>query len=387
MQKLNVGFFIDTFYPMVDGVITVVDNYARYLSKYANVTVFAPAIDKKFDDSKLPYRVIRCKSIKQSFIDYSLPIPKLDKEFKKELKESNLDIVHIHSPFTIGKIGVDYAKKHNIPVVATMHSQFKQDFKRVLKANSLANVGTKVVINVFNKCDECWAVNKGIAKLYYEEYKYKKMPEVTTNATDFTPVEDLKRSKERIDKIHNIDRKDKVFLFVGRLNRLKNIFFIVDALKIVKESNMKFKMIFVGTGQDEEELKKRIKSNNLSENIIFTGKITDKELLKDYYARADLFLFPSLYDANSIVQIEAASQSLPCLFLENAKTASEIRNNIDGFLAKDDVDEYAKRIIEIMNDKELYEKVSKNAFKDLYITWDKVAKKVYKRYLYLTEER
>ena len=374
MGRINIGFFIDTYYPMIDGVITVVDNYARCLSKYANVTVFAPLIDKNYDDSKLPYKVVRCKSVKLGFVDYSLPEPKLDREFLKELNNSNLDIVHIHSPFTIGKIGINYAKKHNIPVIATMHSQYKQD-----------SMGTKIIIDVFNKCDECWAVNSGIAKLYYEEYKYKIMPEVTTNATDFKRVEDVDKAKKEINDIHNIGDNYKVFLFVGRINKLKNVFFIVDALKEIK--NIKYKMIFVGNGQDEEELKKYIRNNKLEDNIIFTGKITDKELLAKYYARADLFLFPSLYDASSIVQIEAASQSLPVLFLENAKTSSDIKDNINGFLSKDDPKEYAKRIEEIMSDTKLYNKVSENAYKDLYVTWEDVTKKAYERYITLIERR
>lgn len=385
MDKINIGYFIDTFYPMIDGVITVVDNYARCLSKYANVTVFAPSIDNDFDDTKLPYKVVRCRSMKLGVVDYSLPEPKLDKKFLKELNDSNLDIVHIHTPFTIGKAGITYAKKHNIPVIATMHSQYKQDFKRAFKLKSLTAIGTKVIIDVFNKCDECWAVNSGIAKLYYEEYKYKRMPEVTTNATDFKRVKDIDKAKEEINNIHNIGDKYKVFLFVGRINKLKNVFFIIDALKEIKK--IKYKMIFVGTGQDEEELKKYIKTNKLEDNIIFTGKITDKELLAKYYARADLFLFPSLYDASSIVQIEAASQSLPVLFLEDAKTSSDIKDNVTGFLSKDDPKEYARRIEEIMSNKKLYNKVSENAYKELYVTWEDVTKKAYERYITLIERR
>ena len=58
-KKITIGFFIDTFFPMVDGVIMVVDNYARRLTKYANVIVFAPKIaGKKFDYKTLPYKVV-----------------------------------------------------------------------------------------------------------------------------------------------------------------------------------------------------------------------------------------------------------------------------------------------------------------------------------------
>ena len=54
-KKITIGLFVDSFFPMTDGVIMVVDNYARRLVKYANVIVFAPKYRKKYDDSKLPY--------------------------------------------------------------------------------------------------------------------------------------------------------------------------------------------------------------------------------------------------------------------------------------------------------------------------------------------
>ena len=133
-KKITIGIFIDTFFPMTDGVIMVVDNYARRLVKYARVIVFAPSIKGiKYDDSIFPYEVVRCRSLKVPFLDYSLPIPKMDLSFYQKLKKYQLDIVHIHSPFTIGEAGVAYAKKHHIPVVGTMHSQYKQDFLRAVK--------------------------------------------------------------------------------------------------------------------------------------------------------------------------------------------------------------------------------------------------------------
>ena len=140
MKKINIGLFIDTFYPMIDGVILVVDNYAKRLSKYANVFVFAPRIPhKRYDDSVFNYKVIRCRSMDVSFVDYSLPLPDFDIKFKKELEKCDLDIVHIHSPATLGRIGVNYAIRHNIPVVATMHSQYKQDFMRATKSKYISN--------------------------------------------------------------------------------------------------------------------------------------------------------------------------------------------------------------------------------------------------------
>jgi 1,2-diacylglycerol 3-alpha-glucosyltransferase len=382
MKRLKIGLFIDTFFPMIDGVIMVVDNYARRLAKFNDVTVFAPAIPgKESDDTTRPYKVVRAKSIPLFFIDYSLPAPAIDKNFKQELEKSDLDIVHIHSPFSIGKIGIKYAKKHNIPVIATMHSQFKQDFMRAIKINFIANILTNKVVKVFDKCDNCYAVNSEIARIFHEEYGVKKLPDVLNNATDMLPVEDIVSAREEINKKYNISDDEKVFLFVGRINILKNILFIVDSLKILKDRDFKFKMLYVGSGQDEEKLKEKIEKLQLGNDVLLCGRVTDRELMKKVYARADLFLFPSLYDASSLVQVEAASQHTPTIFIEGAATAATVTNNVNGIISKNSIEDYANQIEKMITDNELYKKISDGAFRDLYKNWDDTVKEMYEIYL------
>ena len=232
-KKITIGLFTDSFFPMADGVCMVVDNYARRLIKYADVYVFAPRYSEEFDDTKLPYEVIRCKSIKVPFIDYPLPLPKVDRAFRKKIDSYKLDIVHIHSPFTIGKEGLLYGKRHNVPVVGTMHSQFKQDFMRAVKNNLLATKLNNTLIRLFNKCDECWAVNKEVARIFYEDYGYKCLPKTMNNATEMLPLKNRKEACDLINKRHHL-KDEKILIFVGRINNLKNIFFIIDALVDIK---------------------------------------------------------------------------------------------------------------------------------------------------------
>ena len=388
-KEITVGLFVDVFYPMTDGVVMVVDNYAKRLAKFCNVIVFCPRyLGREYDDSIFSYKVVRCRSLKVPFIDYSLPMPRIDYNFQNKLKEYNLDIVHIHSPVTIGEAGVKYAKKNHIPLIGTMHSQYKQDFKRAVKTELLADTLTKKLIHVYNKCDECWAVNSEVARIFHVDYGYKRLPKVMNNATEMKPLKDYQEACELINKKYHLTN-EKVFIFVGRINNLKNVFFIVNALKIVREKapDLNFKMFFVGTGQDEDELIKLIKKNNLNDYIIMCGKVSDRNLLASFYARSDLFLFPSLYDASSIVQIEAASQKTPVLFIEGAATTATVTNNVNGFIVKNDVSEYAKAIIKIMNNEKLLKKVSNNAYRDLYKNWDDSIKEVYERYKTLIEEK
>lgn len=382
-KKITIGLFNDSFFPMSDGVTMVVDNYAKRLTKYANVVVFVPDYsNKKFDDENLSYKVVRCKSIKMPFIDYSLALPKFDKNFSNILDKYNIDLIHIHSPFSIGNEGLKYALKHNVPCIATMHSQFKLDFLRAVKSEKIATMLTYNLIKLFNKCDECWAVNNEVARIYYKDYHYKTMPKVMNNATEMLPVKDKKNAEDYINKKYNIKPNEKVFLFVGRINKLKNIFFIVDSLKILKENypGLKFKMLFVGCGQDEKELKEYINKCNLQESVIMCGKVTDRKILAYYYHRADLFLFPSVYDASSIVQIEAASQKTPTIFIENTATSTTVTNNINGFISAPTKEDFSSKIYEVINDKKLYNKVKENAYKDIYKTWDNVIEEVYNSY-------
>lgn len=379
---MKVGLFIDTWYPMVDGVIKVVDNYARRLVQYCEVMVFCPET-KGFDleeDAKLPYQVVRCSSLPLITSDYDLPTSVLDPRFEAQLIKSGIDIIHIHSPFSVGMAGVLYAKIHKLPVVATLHSQYKQDFEKSFKFKLASNMALNTIMRVFNACDECWAVNGDIKDLYVNEYGLTAPCKVRLNATDHHPVSDAVAAAKIVNETYGISADTTVFLFVGRINFIKNIDFIVRALARAKVMGLKnFKMLFAGKGQDEEKLAALVREQGLTEEVVMCG-LTGKEMLENLYSRAKLFLFPSLYDANSLVQIEAACQGTPTVFLEGARTASTVTPDVNGYVCPPDEDSYARMIMDILADPEAYEQVSAAARRDLYLSWDDVVRDVYDDY-------
>ncbi len=239
--------------------------------------------------------------------------------------------------------------------------------------------------SVFNNTTENWAVNGEVGRIFHEEYKVKNKPIVMLNGTDMQPVTDNAKI-DTLRKKYNISPDEKVFLFVGRINILKNLPFLVRSLKTLKEKHFPFKMIFVGTGQDEDLIKKQVKSLKMTKDVIFTGKITDREELACHYALADLFLFPSLYDCSSLVQIEAASQKTPALFLKGSATSDTITPEVNGYVSEHGELDYANKIIQIFSNEEKYKSVCQKAFDDLYLTWPQVVEKAFDRYNYLIEE-
>ncbi len=385
---MKVGLFIDTWYPMVDGVIKVVDNYARRLVKYCDVVVFCPKTRgySKEEDDTLPYTVVRCLSVPLTALDYDLPTSALDPLFDAQIIQSGIDLVHIHSPFTVGLAGVLYAKLHGLPVVATLHSQYKQDFEKPLKLKPAVDVAMNSIMRVFNACDECWAVNGGIKELYETEYGLTAPCKVRLNATDHQPVKDIEEAARIVNETYGIPEDATVFLFVGRINFIKNIDFTVRSLARAKAMGLKnFRMLFAGKGQDEDKLAELVKSEGLEDEVVMCG-LTEKPMLENLYSRAKLFLFPSLYDANSLVQIEAACQGTPTVFLEGARTAATVTPGVNAYVSKPGEENYARMILDIMEHPQEYERISAAAKKDLYISWDDVVKDVYSDYSSFVEK-
>lgn len=380
MKKIKIGFFIDSYFPTVDGVVMVVDNYAKRLSKKCEVVVVCPSYGLKDRSKKFDYKVIRVKSLKIPLTAYTYGIPKIDINILKKLVNEKFDIIHIHSPFSLGKLGVDVARMSNIPVIGSMHTLMKFELYKYTKSHAITDFITDQAIKVYEQCDQCFSVNKKIGEIY-KEYGYSREVGIFQNATDFNLIEDMKTSNKEINKLYNIDPEDTVFLFVGRITSVKNIMFIVDVLKILKDKKTSFKMLFVGEGPDKKKLIRKIRKLDLDNYVIMCGHIGDRDLLAKIYRRAKLFVFPSLFDTNSLVQIEASSQKTPTIFIEKAPTAFLVTGEVNGFFGKNNPKKFAEKIIEILDDEKHYNEVSENSYRDLYKTWDNVTNEVYQIYL------
>ncbi len=379
MKKLRIGLFIDSFFPMVDGVVIAVHNYALELSKYADVIVFAPQPRDKNYHSDLPYKTVRCKRMIVPFTDYDLGTPAFDRKYHKILKNAKLDLIHVHSPFEVGRTGILYANKHHVPVIASLHSQLKKDFLNRTKSKLIAHIATKQIVQTLNKANYYWAVNHKVADIF-ESYGLKEKPDVHFNGTDLVFNEDINAVNDLRKQIKQKD-EEKILLFVGRIDFIKNLDFLVNSLAILFEKEFPFQMVFIGSGPDEKAIQKMVEKAGMSSIVRFEGRILDRQLLAQYYQAADLFVFPSHYDSSSLVQIEAASQKTPAIFLENTATADTVTADHNGYIAKDDPEAFADKIIHIFKDEKAYQNVSENAYHDLFHTWEDVVKKAYDKYI------
>jgi glycosyltransferase involved in cell wall biosynthesis len=374
-----VGLFNDSFPPVIDGVAITVKNYAYWINKkYGLSYVITPAYPKYKDNEE--FEVIRYFSLPLIFRPpYRLGIPFLDINAMKKIEKIPFDIIHAHSPFSTGVLGLYIARKKKIPIVATFHTKYYDDFKEATKSELIAQIAVKLIVEFYNQVDEVWTVNYSTAETL-RSYGFKKNIKIMPNGTDFIPPDNPQEYREKINKIHNLKEDEFLFLFVGQIIKQKNIELLLKSFKILKERGYHFKAILIGTGKDEKYFKDLTHKLNLEENVIFTGKILDRELLKAYYARADLFTFPSLYDTSAIVLQEASALKCPSLVIESSNIAEEIIDGYNGFLSQNDPYIYAEKISQIISDRKRLKSIGENAQKTLYKPWEKIVDEVMKRY-------
>jgi glycosyltransferase involved in cell wall biosynthesis len=378
-KNLITGQFNDSFTPVMDGVTNVVKNYAYWLDKkYGESYVATPAYPGYIDREEFP--VLRYYSIPLKKREpYRIGLELLDINFRTTIKNISFDIVHAHCPFTSGAIAQQIARKKNIPIVATFHSKFYDDFKQVLKIDAFAKLCTRIVIDFFNRMDQVWTVSKGAADTL-REYGYKGHIEVVPNGTDFDIPENMESLVQKTEKKLGINSSDLVLLFVGQHIWQKNIKLLVDSLSYIKKQ-IPYKMFFVGDGYAKEELETYVQKLGLNDRVYFLGKILDRDYLRSLFARADLFLFTSVYDNAPIVVREAAAVGTPSLVIAKSNAAEGIVDNVNGFLSDNDSISYSKRIVEIINKRDELENIGKKAQETIYRSWESIVDEVYERYV------
>ncbi len=356
---MTVGLFVDSFYPNVDGVVVMVDSMARMLANLGHI-VFVVTTSNETNFEQLPYQVVCCPEVKAKGWYYGLARGSKNKKFVSQVLHFKPDVVHIHSPFAIGKLGVRVAKKLGLVPFATFHSQFHQDFYHVTKSKLLTKWAVKRVVGVFSQCQTVFVMSKELKELLFS-YGYKGKTCMLPNFTKHNYPQNADQLAQRVNQAYGLQPNDVVFLYVGRLVELKGVLFLMQVLLQLK-NKLHFTMFFVGDGKDKQKMEQFVKENGLQNQVVFCGKILDEEWLQAHYVRAHLFLFPSLYDNDSLVQKEAAICKTATLFAENAITAHGVNDGVNGFLAPYEPNAYANKMLQILNQPNQLTLVENNAY-------------------------
>lgn len=195
--------------------------------------------------------------------------------------------------------------------------------------------------------------------------------------------------------------KDRIILFVGRIDPAKGLMTVIEALELLKKKDLplynQLKLIVVGGGRKKEDLpgnkeyiriKKSIREKKLTGKVIFLGSKKQSEL-KKYYSSAEALVMPSLYESFGLVPVEAMACGTPALVSRIGEMRYFVQKGKNGFsFPPDNPSSLASCLEHFFSNKESLwnkERIRQNAIKNF--SWGKTAEESYSLFTRLRREK
>ena len=242
-----------------------------------------------------------------------------NRDVAQVLKAHPYKIIHSHinllSSFTL-----KVAMKHGVPVrIAHSHSSSILDsgLKRFIKLYSRKQM-PKYVTHCFacSKDAAIWQFGKDL----YDSGKISLIP----NGIDIAKNLFTAEKRQTIRNKFNIDANAFVAGHVGGFRKVKNHSFLAKVFTEIKKIKPNSKLLLVGSGELEEEVRSELGSLGVFDDVIFAGSVDN---VSDYYSAMDAFVFPSVYEGLGIVLIEAQSSGLPCFVSDTVPNEANLSNH------------------------------------------------------------
>jgi glycosyltransferase involved in cell wall biosynthesis len=165
--------------------------------------------------------------------------------------------------------------------------------------------------------------------------------------------------KERAKIALGLDPKSPVIGTISRLSRQKGHKYLLNAFVDLVGSFPELKLLIVGSGPLEEELKVMAQKLGLSKSVIFTGARRDiPEILK----ALDIFAMPSLWEGFPVSLLEAFATGLPVVASPVGGVADAVEDNVSGLLVESqDVKGLVSALSKLLNDSALALRLGKEA--------------------------
>lgn len=326
--------------------LQIITSTAKYCPDAENIHNFPPRFR-----IKMPY---------YQELDLAFPPSRIIETFVRSEKP---DLIHISTPGPVGLLGKKIAKKINVPILGTYHTDFPayirdntgSDFLKRLTDRWMQHF-YKEFVHVFSRSE------------VYGEVMQKDIAIAPERISYIRPGTNLKRfssshKTKNIWQINGLNEDTVKVLYVGRISKEKNIPFLFDAWEELKNNypGIPAELVLIGEGSCKIRAKKM-----KGIGVRYLGPIIGEEL-SHFYASADLFIFPSVTDTLGQVVMESAASGLGVIVSDTGGPKTLLTNNPDSGYALDTVDTglWAEILKNIIEDQRLREELGRTGEKHM----------------------
>lgn len=346
---MRIGLFTDTYLPVINGVVTSVVTLREGLIQQGH-DVFVISNHGSLVEISYKDNILLLPGIPIKFLfENNLSGPFQARGFEI-VKSMNLDIVHIHSEFGIGHFGQLCARRLKIPMIYTYHTTW-EDYTHYVNPwhiKSIERLAKKMVAKFskfFARSTKAVVVPSIKTKQLLSKYGIQQPIHVIPTGLNLQKFERNPQSLQQANQIrqqYQVGEQDMLFVFVGRLGQEKNLSILVEAFSKIK--NDRIKLMIVGKGPIEEELKQTVLKQNLGHKVFLTGAVANDQIAR-YYLAANAFVSAAMTETQGLTFIEAMASGC-VIFAKDKEVVSEICLEQETGFYFDDVDSLIAKIMQ-----------------------------------------
>ena len=363
--------FTDCYFPTINGVCSSIKSLVFGLAKMDHkILVIAPSVPVKLSScstkNDLNEENSSQENIKFLYLS-SVVMPQLKDNrigfpwpwrIWSEIKNFAPDLIHIHTPGTVGLMGLIYSKLFKVPYMFTHHTLFEEYLTYFPFPSSLSKKLILAWMRLFwNNSFLVVAPSRKVSQRLLEQgcqAPFKVIP-------SGLHLDSFRNGKcDKLQKELNLS--DKPFLYVGRVAYEKSIDFIIKAFsalndKLKTEGQLREKsaealphLVIIGDGPARASLERLVNSKNLSLLVHFLGW-RKREELKDYYASSLAFVFASETETQGLVVAEAEAAGLPVIAVKASGVDEALPPEENLGVDSGKVDQFAQYMYELWKDR------------------------------------
>ena len=348
--SLRIGLFTDTYAPQVNGVSISLQLVSEGLQRRGHqVTIFAPRIPGYTDDQP---GVVRLPSLKY-LNDPPIYVAVLGTPRSTwSLTRKHFDVLHAHSPLTVGLLAYFTASTKNLPLIYTYHTSIT-DYTHYLKVIG----GTGVIRHAArwfsttstNLGDQIVVPSPKFHRLLLEQ-KVTKPINTIPNGIDLSQFKAAKNPGSFRSRL-GLKPDAPILLSVGRVDPEKRLDFLIDAFAGLSDRIPDAHLVFAGDGSARKKLEAHAANTKVNDRIHFLGMVNRAEL-PDLLHDATVFLSASTTEVHPISIIEAIASGLPLVAVQDEAFEGMIVENENGHLTSLNVDVFSDTLVKLLADPE-----------------------------------
>jgi 1,2-diacylglycerol 3-alpha-glucosyltransferase len=348
--SLRIGLFTDTYAPQVNGVSISLQLVSEGLKNRGHqVTIFAPRFPGYHDEQA---SVVRLPSLKY-LNDPPIYVAVLGTPRSTwSLTRKHFDVLHAHSPLSVGLLAYLTASTKNLPLIYTYHTSIT-DYTHYLKfigGTGIIRHGARWFSTASTNLGDQIVVPSPKFRRLLLQQKVNKPIHTIPNGIDLSNFKAAKNPGSLRTRL-GVKPDAPILLSLGRMDPEKHLDFLVDAFALLADQHPDARLVFAGDGSARKAVEEKVSEMDLKGRVHFLGMINRTEI-PDVLHDATVFLSASITEVHPISVIEAIASGLPLVAVQDEAFEGMIENDQNGYLVPMDVKVFSQTLSDLLADRE-----------------------------------